>query len=77
MGILFFGSIATTSVATTLQVSNLSSIVDNDKDKDKKKAKASESKEKENKMEKSCCSSTKMMNEKSSECSKKEGGDKK
>jgi len=76
LSVLFFGSIATTSLATTLQVVNHKMIVDGDKDKDKdkKKAKASDNKTKECKSEKSCCKSE--MYEKSS-CKDKKGGGKK
>ena len=75
LSMLFFGSIATSSFATTVQIANLITIVDNDddKDKNKKKAKTSDSKTKDCKTQKSCCKSE--LNEKS--CKDKKGGDKK
>ena len=74
LSMLFFGSIATSSFATTVQVANQTTIVDNDddKDKNKKKAKTSDSKTKDCKTQKSCCKSE--LNEKS--CKDKKGGDK-
>lgn len=74
-GLLFFGSMATTTIAATLQLGDKTSVVDDDKDKNKKKAKTSENKTKECKTEKSCCKSE--MYEKSSCDDKKKGGDKK
>jgi len=76
LSILFFGSIATTSFATPVQVAGLTTIVDNDddKDKNKKKAKTSENKTKECNTKKSCCKSE--LNEKSCK-EEKGGGDKK
>ncbi|MCF6169391.1 MAG: hypothetical protein L3J66_00250 [Bacteroidales bacterium] len=79
LSFLFLGSMATTSVAMTLQVTNQTTIVnkDDDKDKNKKKAKTSDSKKaKECKTEKSCCGKTEMY-EKSCKSDSKKGGDKK
>ena len=78
LSFLFVGSIATSSLATTLQVSNQITIVnkDDDKDKNKKKAKTSEKKAKDCKTEKSCCDKSKMY-EKSCKSEGKKGGDKK
>lgn len=75
LSLLFFGSIATSSLATTLQLGNQTTVVDNDKDKNKKKAKASDKKTKECKSEKSCCKSE--LYEKSCKSDCKKGGDKK
>jgi hypothetical protein len=75
LSLLFFGSIATTSLATTLQVNHQKVVVDGDKDKDKKKAKTNKSKTKECKSEKSCCKSE--LYEKSCKSDSKKGGDKK
>jgi len=75
LSILFFGSIASSSFATTVQVSDQTTIVknDDDKDKNKKKAKTNDKKTKECKSEKSCCKSE--LYEKS--CKDKKGGGKK
>ena len=75
LSMLFLGSISTSSYATTVQVANQTTIVDNDddKDKNKKKAKTSDSKTKDCETKKSCCKSE--LNEKS--CKDKKGGDKK
>ena len=76
LGVLFFGSIATTSLATTLHINKQTTVVDNDKDKNKKKAKAKTcEKTKECKSEKSCCKSE--LYEKSCKSDCKKGGDKK
>lgn len=75
LSMLFFGSIATTSFATTFQVTNQSTVVDDDKDKNKKKAKKSDANMKDCKSKKSCCKSS-QLNEKSCK-DKKDGGDKK
>ncbi|RLD42033.1 MAG: hypothetical protein DRI89_08325 [Bacteroidetes bacterium] len=80
LSILFFGSIATTSFATPVQVASLTTKVDNDDDKDKNKKKAktpekkSENKTKDCNTKKSCCKSE--LYEKSCK-DKKGGGDKK
>lgn len=75
LSMLFFGSIATTSFATTFQVANQSTVVDDDKDKNKKKAKTADAKSKDCKTKKSCCKSS-QLNEKSCK-DKKVDGDKK
>jgi hypothetical protein len=77
LSMLFFGSIATTSFATTFQVANQSTVVDDDddKDKNKKKAKANDNKFKECSSKKSCCKSAEF--DKKSCKDKKDGGDKK
>ncbi len=70
-GILFFGSIATTTFATVIQHQNTITIVDNDKNTKKaKKNKKSSAKECATKTE--CCSSAKK-----SSCDEKKSGDKK
>ena len=75
LSLLFFGSIATTSLATTMQLNHENVLVDGDKDKDKKQAKTNKSKTKECKSEKSCCKSE--VYEKSCKTDCKKGGDKK
>jgi hypothetical protein len=75
LSLLFLGSIAGTSLATTLQYGKQTTVVDDDKDKNKKKTKTSQNKTKECKSEKSCCKSE--LYEKSCKSDSKNGGDKK
>ena len=84
LSFLFIGSIAASSLATTLQVANQTTIVNKDDDKDKnkkKKAKTSEEKAKDCKTKKSCCDKSKMtekkVKEKSCHSEDEKGGDKK
>jgi len=69
-GVLFFGSIATSTYATVIEHQTTIAVVDNDKNKKKTtKTKKSDSKECTTKAE--CCSSHK------SSCDEKKNGDKK